>query len=59
VSKGFISPTEDGLRLDLRVSPGAKRTSIEGPYAEVEHKAVLVRGLGQEKTPTLLSAHLR
>jgi hypothetical protein len=69
VSKGCISPTE--AKLHLRVSPGAKRTSIEGPYAEnaitnaeVERfsstdKTVLVRGLGQEKSRTLLSAHLR
>jgi uncharacterized protein (TIGR00251 family) len=91
----------NGIRLNLRVSPGAKRTSIEGAYAEgairlkvaappvdgkanaeVERflasllgiprsdvavvrgassrdKTVLVRGLGQEETRTLLSAHLR
>jgi uncharacterized protein (TIGR00251 family) len=34
VSKGFITPTEEGIRLNLRVSPGAKRTSIEDPYGE-------------------------
>jgi uncharacterized protein len=32
VSKGFFTPTKDGILLYLRVSPGAKRTSIEGPY---------------------------
>jgi uncharacterized protein len=32
VSKGFFTPTKDGILLNLRVSPGAKRTSIEGPY---------------------------
>ena len=34
VSKGFITPTRDGIRLNLRVSPGAKRTSIAGTYGE-------------------------
>jgi len=34
VSRGFITPTEDGILINLRVSPGAKRTSIEGPYGE-------------------------
>ena len=32
MSKGFFTPTKDGILLNLRVSPGAKRTSIEGPY---------------------------
>ncbi len=32
MSKDFLTPTEDGTLLNLRVSPGAKRTSIEGPY---------------------------
>ena len=34
VSRGFITPTSDGIRLNLRVSPGAKRTSIAGSYGE-------------------------
>ena len=34
MSKGFLTPTKDGTLLNLRVSPGAKRTSIEGPYGE-------------------------
>jgi uncharacterized protein len=34
VSRGFITPTEDGILINLRVSPGAKRTSIEGTYGE-------------------------
>jgi uncharacterized protein len=32
--KGFLSPARDGILLNLHVSPGAKRTSIEGPYGE-------------------------
>jgi uncharacterized protein (TIGR00251 family) len=32
--KGFLTPVRDGILLNLRVSPGAKRTSIEGPYGE-------------------------
>jgi uncharacterized protein (TIGR00251 family) len=32
VSKGFFIPTKDGIVLNLRVSPGARRISIEGPY---------------------------
>jgi uncharacterized protein (TIGR00251 family) len=34
VSRGFITLTKDGILIYLRVSPGAKRTSIEGPYGE-------------------------
>jgi uncharacterized protein (TIGR00251 family) len=34
VSRGFITPTEDGILINLRVSPGAMRTSIEGTYGE-------------------------
>jgi uncharacterized protein (TIGR00251 family) len=34
VSKGFVSTTREGTLLNLHVSPGAKRTSIEGPYGE-------------------------
>jgi len=34
VSKGFLSPARDGILLNLRVSPGAGRTSIEGLYGE-------------------------
>jgi uncharacterized protein (TIGR00251 family) len=40
VSKGFLTPTKDGTLLALRVSPGAKRTSIEGPYGE---RALMLR----------------
>ena len=34
MSKGFLTPAKDGIFLNLRVSPGARRTSIEGPYGE-------------------------
>ena len=34
MSKDFLTPARDGILLNLRVSPGAKRTSIEGPYGE-------------------------
>jgi uncharacterized protein len=34
VSRGFITRTTDGILITLRVSPGAKHTSIEGPYGE-------------------------
>jgi uncharacterized protein len=34
VSRGFFSTAKDGTLLNLRVSPGAKRASIEGPYGE-------------------------
>ena len=34
MSKGFLTPTRDGILLNLRISPGAGRTSIEGPYGE-------------------------
>jgi uncharacterized protein len=34
VSRGVLSNAKDGTLLNLRVSPGAKRASIEGPYGE-------------------------
>jgi uncharacterized protein (TIGR00251 family) len=34
VSRGFVTPSEDGILISLRVSPGAKRTSIDGPFGE-------------------------
>jgi uncharacterized protein (TIGR00251 family) len=34
VSKGPVTATKEGTLLNLRVSPGAKRTEIEGPYGE-------------------------
>jgi uncharacterized protein len=34
VSRDFITATRDGILLNLRISPGAKRSSIEGPYGE-------------------------
>ena len=34
MSKGFLTTTREGTLLSLRVSPGAKRTSLEGPYGE-------------------------
>jgi uncharacterized protein (TIGR00251 family) len=34
VSRGFLVPTGDDLLIRLRVSPGAKRSSIEGAYGE-------------------------
>jgi uncharacterized protein len=34
VSKRFVVSARDGAILNLRVSPGARRTSIEGAYGE-------------------------
>jgi uncharacterized protein (TIGR00251 family) len=34
VSRGSIAAAKEGTLLSLRVSPGAKRTAIEGPYGE-------------------------
>jgi uncharacterized protein len=34
VSREFITAIKDGILLDLRISPGARRSSIEGPYGE-------------------------
>jgi uncharacterized protein (TIGR00251 family) len=34
VSKGFITVAKEGILLDLRVSPGAQHTAIEGPYGD-------------------------
>ncbi|HSL01176.1 MAG TPA: DUF167 domain-containing protein [Rubrobacteraceae bacterium] len=34
MSKNCARPARNGTLLDLRVSPGAKRTSLEGPYGE-------------------------
>jgi uncharacterized protein (TIGR00251 family) len=38
MSRDVIIRTRDGILLDLRVSPSAKRTSIEGPYGESDLK---------------------
>jgi uncharacterized protein len=32
VSKGFVTRARDGARIQLRVSPGARSTSIAGTY---------------------------
>ena len=32
MSKGFLAPTGDGVRIKLRGSPGANGTLIEGAY---------------------------
>ena len=34
VSKGFVTRTRDGAKIQLRVSPGARSTSIAGVYGE-------------------------
>jgi uncharacterized protein len=34
VIKGFITRTQDVILHDLRVSPGGKRTAIDGPCGE-------------------------
>ena len=34
MSRDFITAINDGILLDLRISPGARRSSIEGPYGE-------------------------
>jgi uncharacterized protein (TIGR00251 family) len=34
VSKGFVTRTRDGARIKLRVSPGARSTSIAGAYGD-------------------------
>jgi uncharacterized protein len=34
VSKRFVSTAREGTLLNLHVSPGAKSTSVEGPYGE-------------------------
>jgi uncharacterized protein (TIGR00251 family) len=34
VSKGFVTRARDGTKIKLRVSPGARSTSIVGAYGE-------------------------
>jgi uncharacterized protein (TIGR00251 family) len=34
VTEGFVRPSNDGALLSLRVSPGAKESSLEGTYGE-------------------------
>ena len=34
MSRGFLVPTGDGVLIQLRVSPGAKRSSLDGAYGE-------------------------
>jgi len=38
VSKGFVTAAKEGTLLNLHVSPGAKRTSVEGPYGDAAVK---------------------
>lgn len=39
MSRDLLTATRDGTLLNLRVSPGARRSSIEGPYGECALKA--------------------
>lgn len=34
MSRGFLVPTGDGVLIRLRVSPGAKRSALDGAYGE-------------------------
>jgi uncharacterized protein (TIGR00251 family) len=34
VSKSFVTPTKEGTLLNVRISPGAQRTSVAGAYGE-------------------------
>ncbi len=34
MSKEFITAIRDGILLNFRVSPGARRSSVEGPYGK-------------------------
>jgi uncharacterized protein len=34
VSRDFVTAVRGGILLNLRISPGARRSSIEGPYGE-------------------------
>ena len=34
MSKGFVTRTKDGAKIQLRVAPGARSTSIAGAYGE-------------------------
>jgi len=34
VTKSFVTPTKEGTLLNVRVSPGAQRTSVAGAYGE-------------------------
>ena len=34
MSKGFLAQAKEGTVISVRVSTGARRTSIEGPYGE-------------------------
>ena len=38
MSKGFVTAAKEGTLLNLHVSPGAKRTSVEGPYGDAAVK---------------------
>jgi uncharacterized protein (TIGR00251 family) len=38
VAEGFIRPAENGVYVKLRVSPGAKSTTVKGLYGEAALK---------------------
>lgn len=38
MSKGFVTAAKEGTLLNVHVSPGAKRTSVEGPYGDAAVK---------------------
>jgi len=38
VSNGYVTATGEGILLNLRVSPGAKRSSVDGPYGACAFK---------------------
>jgi len=58
-SKDLITRTRNGTLLNLRVSPNAKRTSIEGPYGEsairLRVAAPPVAGKANAEVETLLA----
>jgi uncharacterized protein YggU (UPF0235/DUF167 family) len=66
VSRGFITSTKDGLLLNLRVSPGAKHTSIESAIRlrvaalpEDGKANAELRSPGQAETRKILLAQIR
>lgn len=62
MARGYLSNSGDGIRVALRVSPGAKKTGIKGTYGEMALKLAVTslpeKGRANAEVETLLAAVL-
>lgn len=57
-SEGYLKQTKDGVLLDLRVSPGAKATSITGLYGDHALRVKVASPPARGKANAEIEAHL-